>query len=121
MLEYLATQIPYNYNINQQLLTAALLGGLVVFIMIFLQPFGTYSFESNYKYLIFAGFGLLLFMVYMVCARIENLWYNHKNKQWSVKTEIISFVIFILVSSILIHFYNQVFLNDYFNYDYQKY
>ncbi|MDT0606382.1 LytTR family DNA-binding domain-containing protein [Croceitalea rosinachiae] len=89
--------------------------------MIFLQPFGTYSFESNHKYLIFFGFGLLFFMMYLLWSRIENLWYNYKSKNWEIKDEIISFILFILISSVPIHFYNEVFLNDFFNSKYYEY
>ncbi len=121
LLEFLGKQIPYNYSFKKQFLTGALLGGLVVFIMIFLQPFGTDRFESNHKYLIFFGFGLLLLLEYLFWTRIENLWYNYKEKRWSVKTEIVSFVTFIFISSLPIHFYNQVFLNDFFNYQYSVY
>ena len=92
-----------------------------MFIMIFLQPFGTYRFESEYKYLIFSGFGLLVLMSYLFCARIENLWYNYKNKRWEIRYEIISFIGFTLVSSVPIHFYNQVFLNDLFGYKFDWY
>ncbi|MEL6943272.1 MAG: LytTR family DNA-binding domain-containing protein, partial [Bacteroidota bacterium] len=88
------------------------LGGIVTFIMIFLQPFGTYDFESNYKFLIFLGFGILLFVVYLLWARIENRWYDYKSKTWLIQYEIISFFLFVLVASLPIHFYNQVFLND---------
>jgi hypothetical protein len=83
--------------------------------MVFLQPFGTYEFESNHKYLIFSGFGLVFFVVYVLWARIENVWYNHKNKRWEITYEIVSFILFILISSVPIHFYNQVFLNDFFD------
>lgn len=114
-IEFLAKQIPYIYSFKRQILTGVLLGGVVIFIMIFLQPFDTYSFESNHKYLIFSGFGLVLFIIYMFCTRIENLWYNHKSKRWSIKDEIVSFAVLLFMSSIFIHLYNQVYLNDFFN------
>ena len=114
-------QIPYNFNFKKQFLIGSMLGGIVTFIMIFLQPFDTYSFESNNKHLIFSGFGLLLSVIYLCCSRMENLWYNYKNKRWEIKSEIVSFISFVFISSILIHFYNQVFLNDFFNYKYHRY
>ncbi|WP_168796339.1 LytTR family DNA-binding domain-containing protein [Flagellimonas onchidii] len=121
MLEFIFKQIPYNYKFKKQLLIGAFLGGIVTFIMIFLQPFGTYGFESNHKYLIFFGFGLLLFVMYFLWARIENLWYDYKSKKWKIKYEIISFILFMLISSLPIHFYNQIFLNDFFNSKYGEY
>lgn len=115
MLEFIFKQIPYNYSFKKHVLIGALLGGIVTFIMIFLQPFGTYRFESNYKYLIFFGFGLLLFVTYFFWARIENLWYDYKSKRWEIGDEVFSFILFTLISTLPIHFYNQVFLNDFFN------
>ena len=121
MLEFLSKQIPYNSSFRKQFLIGVFLGGLVIFIMIFLEPFDTNRFESNYKYLIFSGFGLLFLMSYFFFARMENFWYNYKNKKWKIKSEIVSFVTFVFISSIPIHFYNQVFLNDFFDYKYHGY
>ncbi len=115
MLGFLFKKIPYNHSFKKHLLIGGLLGGIVIFIMTFLQPFGTFGFESDYKYLIFFGFGLLLFIIYSIWSRIENLWYDRNGKGWEVKDELVSFVLFMLVSTIPIHFYNQVFLNDFFN------
>ncbi len=121
MLEFLSKQIPYNYSFKKQFLISAILGLIVAFIMVFLQPFDTYRFESNHKYLIMFGFGILLSILYLINVRIENLWYDYKNKRWKIKYEIISFLSLLFVSGIIIHFYNQVFLNDFFNYKYDEY
>lgn len=121
MLTFIAKQTPYNYGLTKQLLIGAFLGGIVTFIMIFLQPFGTYTFESKHKYLIFLGFGFLLFILYLLWTRIENVWYDHKNKTWTIKEEIISFTLFMLIAGIPIHFYNQIFLNDFFNSPFEGY
>lgn len=121
MLKFIFKQIPYNYSFKNQIIIGAFLGGIVTFIMIFLQPFGIYRFESNHKNLIFFGFGLLLFIIYLIWSRIENLWYNYKSKNWEIKYEIVSFILFMLISSLPIHFYNQVFLNDLFNSKYYGY
>lgn len=121
MLKFIFKQTPYNYEFKKQLLIGTFLGGIVTFIMIFLQPFDTYRFESNHKYLIFSGFGLLILILYLIWVKIENLWYNYKSKKWQIKCEIISFFLFTLISSLPIHFYNQVFLNDFFNSEYQGY
>ena len=117
----LSKQIPYTYSFKKQFLIGAILGFIVAFIMVFLQPFDTYRFESNDKYLILSGFGLIQVILYIINTRMENLWYNYKNKRWTIKHEIASFLSLLFVSSILIHFYNQVFLNDFFDYEYKKF
>jgi len=118
---FLSMQIPYTYSFRKQLLISAILGLIVAFIMVFLQPFDTYQFESNHKYLIMFGFGILLSVLYLINVRVENLWYNFKSKKWEIKYEIISFLSLLVVSGVIIHFYNQIFLNDFFNYKYDEY
>ena len=112
MLEILSKQIPYCSSLRKQFLIGALLGILVSFIMVFLQPFDTYRFESNHKNMIMIGFGVLLSIVYVINARLENLWYNYKAENWKIKYEIFWFLSFLFMSSVIIHFYNQVFLNE---------
>ena len=114
MIPFLQKQIPYSSSFRTQLLIGALLGIVVSFIMVFLQPFDTYSFESKHKYLIMFGFGIILLIGYLINARLENFWYHHKDKKWMIKDEIIWFISLLFISSIIIHFYNQVFLNDLF-------
>lgn len=114
-------QIPYTYQFRKQLWIAAILGFIVAFIMVFLEPFDTYQFESNYKYLILLGFGFLQSILYLMNARLENLWYRYENRRWKIKHEIASFLFLLFVSAIVIHFYNQVFLNDFFNHQYGQY
>jgi len=115
MLAFLEKQIPYSSSFRLQLLTGALLGIVVSFIMVFLQPFDTYSFESKHKHLIMFGFGIILLIGYLTNARLENFWYYHNDKKWMIKYEIIWFFSLLFISTIIIHFYNQVFLNDLFS------
>ena len=121
MLQFLSKQIPYKNDIRKQFLISAALGLIVAFIMVFLEPFGTYQFESNYKYLIFSGFGFLFALSYLINTRLENLWYDQNNKKWVIKQEIVSFLSFLFISNIIIHFYNQVFLNNLFDYEFDGY
>lgn len=121
MLKFLFKQIPYNYKFEKQVVIAIVLGIFLAFIMVFLRPFDTDRFESDHKHLILAGFGILFSIFYLISAKAENLWYSSENKRWTIKHEIVSFTSLIFISSIPIHFYNQVFLNDFFNYEYEKY
>lgn len=121
MSAFLSKQIPYTYSFRKQFLIATILGLILAFILIFLRPFDTDGFESNHKYLILSAFGILFSILYMINAKIENLWYNRENKKWKIKHEIVSFLSLLFVSGIIIHFYNQVFLNDFFNYEYKEY
>ena len=121
MLQFLYKQIPYSNSIKKQLLIGAILGLIVAFIMVFLEPFGTYQFVSDYKYLIFSGFGFLFSISYLINTRLENLWFDHTNKKWMIRQEIVSFLSFLFIFSVIIHFYNQVFLNNLFDHKFDGY
>lgn len=121
MLKFLSKQIPYNYCLKKQFLIAIILGAILAFIMIFLKPFDTDRFDSNHKHLILAGFGVILGICYLINGKVEHLWFSSENKTWTIKHEIISFVFLIFVSSVPIHFYNQIFLNDFFGHEYEKF
>lgn len=114
MLKFLSRPIPFCQSFKKQVGIALILGVVLAFIMVFLRPFDTYGFESDHSYLILAGFGLLYSLLYLLHTKVENAWYAHENKRWTVKHEAVSFIFLVLVSSIPIHFYNQVFLNNLF-------
>ncbi|NKI30396.1 LytTR family transcriptional regulator DNA-binding domain-containing protein [Croceivirga thetidis] len=115
MIKLLNKHIPFNFRVKNQLVIAFVLGCLLSLIMIFLGPFGTYDFQSSYKHLILAGFGIVFSIFYLVNSRIESLWFSTRNYKWTVTDEIFAFIALVLITSIPIHFYNQIFLNDWFN------
>ncbi|PIB31327.1 hypothetical protein BFP77_01805 [Maribacter sp. 4U21] len=118
MVKLLNKQIPFISGIKNQLITAITLGFLLALIMVFLEPFDTYRFESNHKNLILGGFGILFSILYVINARLETSWYKSHGESWTVKNEIVTFILLIFISSIPIHFYNQIFLNDLLNQDF---
>ncbi|WP_422859137.1 LytTR family transcriptional regulator DNA-binding domain-containing protein [Flagellimonas sp. S174] len=118
MIKFLDKAIPFNSSYKNQLLIALVLGCILALIMIFLGPFDTDRFESSYKYPILAGFGVLLSLFYLIHSRLETWWYRHLNTRWTIKHEMAAFISFVITVSIPIHFYNQVFLNDFFIQDY---
>ncbi|NAS13008.1 LytTR family DNA-binding domain-containing protein [Poritiphilus flavus] len=119
MISFLHKQISFNSRFKNQLAIALILGGILALIMIFLGPFDTDRFQSNYKNLILGGFGVLFSIFYVINARLESWWYTANHKKWTIKNEVIAFLTLMLISSIPIHFYNQVFLNEFFNQDYR--
>ncbi|MEM8507342.1 MAG: LytTR family DNA-binding domain-containing protein [Bacteroidota bacterium] len=117
MVKFLNKAIPFNVSFKNQLVIALILGCLLALIMIFLGPFNTYGFQSSNKHLILGGFGVVLSIFYLVNSRVETWWYHHLNTRWTVKHEIVAFLFLVIITSIPIHFYNQVFLNDLFGRD----
>ncbi|MEO0572703.1 MAG: LytTR family DNA-binding domain-containing protein [Bacteroidota bacterium] len=118
MIKLLHNQIPFNSSLKNQFVIAIILGLLLALILIFLEPFDTYRFESNQKNVIFCGFGILFSLLYLMNARIETWWYGFLDRKWTVKNEIFTFIFLVVVSSIPIHFYNQIFLNDLLDHDF---
>ncbi|MGD1945553.1 MAG: LytR/AlgR family response regulator transcription factor [Croceivirga sp.] len=121
MIKFLHKKIPFIVDFKNQCIVAVLLGCFLALVMIFLEPFDTDGFEADNKYLIFAGFGIVFSIFYVVNSRMEVLWFNSLHKKWTVKHEIFAFVILVFISSIPIHFYNQIFLNSWFEYNYSAY
>ncbi len=115
MTNFLLKEIPFTSNLEYQVLISVILGSLLAVVLIFLEPFDINGFEADNKHLIFVGFGILFSIFYLVNSRIEIFWFNALNKTWRVKHEILAFIILVLISSVPIHFYNQVFLNDWFS------
>ena len=115
MIKLLNKQIPFNFGLKNQLVIALALGCILALILIFLGPFGTYEFQADYKQLIFAGFGIVFSIFYLLNSRMETLWFNSRKNKWIVECEIFAFLALVLISSVPIHFYNQIFLNDWFN------
>lgn len=97
-----------------------ILGCLLAFIIIFLQPFDTNNFESNYKNLILSGFGGLFFLAFIIHNRIETIIYRRSNQIWTVFNEIISTIVFFTFSGIIIYLYNHRFINGY-NYSFKSF
>lgn len=117
MKEFLSKKIPFSHGFKNQSLIAVLLGCILASIMIFLKPFDTDEFDSEFRNLILGGFGFLFSLIYLINGRLESRWYLYRENVWTIKDEVFSFIFLILISSIPIHGYNQFFLNDFFNHD----
>ncbi|WP_412984681.1 LytTR family DNA-binding domain-containing protein [Pontimicrobium sp. IMCC45349] len=110
-MTFLNKQIPFIASLKDKLLVGFILGCILAFIIIFLQPFDTNNYESNYKNLILSGFGILFFSTFFIQSSLENILYNSSNKIWTVGNEIISTIIFFTISGTIIYLYNHRFIN----------
>ena len=110
-MNFLNKQIPFINSIKKKILVAFILGFLLAFIIIFLEPFDTNNYETNYKNLILSGFGILFFSIFIIYSNIESILYHRFHKIWRVSNEIISTFIFFTVSGTVIYLYNHRFIN----------
>src|SRR5690606_5117001 len=99
-------QIHFTASIKHKVLTGSILCVYLNFIIIALQPFGTDQFEADYRFLLLFGFGLVTLGVYVIHSTIENTWYFRAGKIWTVYNEIISTLLFLLLSGTILYVYN---------------
>ena len=111
-LTFFKKQIPFISSLKKRILVGAILGFLLAFIIIFLEPFDTNNYESNYKTLSLSGFGLLFFIVFLIHSKIENIIYYGFDKIWKVSYEVISVLFFFLVLGTIIFLYNHLIINS---------
>jgi len=81
------------------------------FIVIVLQPFDTSQFEADNKIALLSGYGILIFVVFVIQSSIENSWYFRIGKVWSVRYEIITTLLFCLFSGTVLYLYNRTIVN----------
>jgi hypothetical protein len=82
------------------------------FIIIFLEPFDTNAFESNNKTILLLGYGVLVFVFFIIQSTIENIWYYRVHKIWVISYEIISAVLFCTILGTLFYLYNRLIINN---------
>jgi hypothetical protein len=110
-LNSLKRQVHFIASIRRKVLVGLILCIYLSFIVIFLQPFDTSQFESDYKVLLLSGYGILTFVVFVIHSSIENVWYFRVGKVWSVRDEIISTLLFCLFSGTVLYLYNRFIVN----------
>lgn len=88
-------EFPFNPSYKVHILIGAVLGILLGFILIVLQPFNINNSEYEYHEILFMGFGFVKFINYLVAHFIAVSFYN-KSLRWTWWNEII----FLLISSV---------------------
>lgn len=111
-LTFLNRQTHFTASIVRKILVGLILCVYLDFIIIVLQPFDTSQFESEHKLELLSGYGILVFVVFVIYGCIENIWYSKVGKVWLVLHEIISTIIFCLFSGTVLYMYNMSVVND---------
>jgi hypothetical protein len=109
---FLKKQIHFIASIKRKVLVGFILFLFLSFIIIFLQPFDTDQFESDHKLLLLTGFGVLIFIVFVIQSSLENLWYFRVQKVWLVSHEIGSSILFFIFSGTILYLYNSLVINQ---------
>lgn len=106
-------QIRFISSLNHTVLAGAILGVFLSMVIIFLEPFNTNQYNSDYRILMLLGFGVLVSCVFIIQSIFENTWYKKLNKEWLIIHEIISTTLFFACSGTIIYLYNHLIINGY--------
>ncbi len=111
-MTFLNRQIHFVASTKRKVWVGFILFIFLSFIIIFLEPFDTDQFESDHKLLLLSGFGILIFIAFVIYSSIENLWYLRVQKNWLVSYEILSTILFFLFSGTILYLYNGLVINQ---------
>jgi hypothetical protein len=110
-LNSLKRQIYFAASIRRKVLIGLILCVYLSFIVIVLEPFDTSQFEADNKTALLSGYGILIFVTFVIYSSIENIWYFKVGKVWSVRYEIITTLLFSLFSGTVLYLYNRFIVN----------
>jgi len=107
---FLSNSFPFVKLFRHQFLIGITLGFFIAFLVIFLEPMGANNYSNPYKNLYFAGYGVLVFLNYLLFVFLSNI-YMHFLKIWNWLEEIL--FSFLLISTVIIitFFYTELFIN----------
>lgn len=107
----LKRQVHFTSSLSRKILIGIILGIYLSFIVIVLKPFDTSQFDAEYKTLLLSGYGILVFVVFVIHSRIENIRYYKIGKVWTVKHEIISILLYCFFAGTVLYSYNRTVVN----------
>lgn len=108
---FLNKPFPYLTSFRNHFLIALILSFVIVFILIFLQPFGSGNFNSPYKNIYFMGYGLISFLIYLTIHFLSK-WYYTRLKIWKWGEELIFCFFYISLSIIIAFLYTEIIINQ---------
>lgn len=110
-LNSLKRQIHFIASTRKKVLVGLILCIYLDFIIIALQPFDTDQFQADNRFLLLSGFGVVMFIVFVIHSSIENRWYSRVGKVWLVSHELFSTLVFCLFLGTVVYFYNTIVVN----------
>lgn len=112
-MNFLNKQIPFVSRLKEKAFVGLILGVFLSMIIIFLEPFDTNEYDSNYRLLTLSGFGILVSCVCFIQSWLENIWYVKVDKVWIIRYEILSTFFFFCCSGTVVYLYNHIVINGF--------
>lgn len=91
---------------------SSILATIVVFILIFLEPFDSNSDNVPYQNLKLIGYGLCIILPVLILHFLEQYWFKRNNEKWLLYQEFIILTIGFFFIAIVCYFYNTYIVND---------
>lgn len=110
--QLLTRRISYLFTFKNVLFISFFLGGIQVFVTVFLEPHGTGDYQAPYRNLRLAGFALCFVFPFLIIYGIEKWIYNLQGKVWKVYQEVISKILLGISIATLSYFYNITVINS---------
>lgn len=110
-VKWLNKMTPFAGSVVSRIKISVLLGATLSFVLLVLEPFNTNEFQSDNRFVLLLGFGIVLSLLYIVHNALENVWYMKFGRSWSRRNELLSALTFILVSGTVIYLYNYLVVN----------
>ncbi|THD69277.1 LytTR family transcriptional regulator [Robertkochia marina] len=105
--------IAFTASWKYTLLITLILGALISFIMIFLQPFDTYQHNAPNKNLLLSGYSLCIAIPILLLHIPELVWFKNQNSRWYLFNELILIFLGTAFMTILAFVYNTKMVNEY--------
>lgn len=93
-------------------LIGLIVGGVIAFIIIFLQPLDTYQHETPYKNLKLAVYGLAMLLSCLLIHLLEEIIYKKQGRKWYLWNEIVAICLGMIVMIIGSYLHNVFVIND---------
>ncbi len=89
VLSWLNKRISYTRSWRQTIIIGLTMAALLVFVLVFLEPFDTYYFEAPNKNLLLAGYGPFIFFPVLLVHIFTGWVYRTQAQKWFVWNEVI--------------------------------
>lgn len=104
--------MPYLFTWKNVLAVSAFLGGIQVFITIFLEPHGTGEYVAPYRNLRLAGYATCFIFPFLLFYGLERWIYNLQHQKWAIWQEVVSKTLIIVSIATASYFYNITVVNS---------
>ncbi|NME67298.1 LytTR family DNA-binding domain-containing protein [Flammeovirga aprica] len=89
-----------------------ILSVFISIILIFLQPFDTYTYNAPYKNLKLAGYSLCVIIPLLSIHAIEKIWYKKHGQKWTLLNELLVLTFGFFFINLLCYLYNCYVMNS---------